>query len=343
MLKLAFFLALTAFGYSTLTLSELTSLGETHSINKLPDVTMEPVFGILTQPLAYTLDSKFPDLNNQTQYIGSSYVKYLEMSGARVVPISLNSTYKEIDILLSQVNGVFFTGGDYPFWVNSSQTPELTPEYAAIGCYIYEQVKRFNELNNFFPLWGTCLGFELIHVCANNQFGTIGNFNGEPAYTAVHHFTRAARSSAIFTYLSPRYGKEMMKIFSTKKVSLLGHRLGISPETYKKYDKLRDMFEILSTMQDLSGSEFIGVIEGKDYPIFGIQFHPEKNSFEFLKPIYPHDTDAVVTATYLSNFIVSLARKNSNVFPSVELNKQIIYNYPPVYTGIVYETVNLIV
>ena len=117
------------------------NLGFQHPINLLPDINNQPIFGVLTLPWEMNI-----------QYIASSYVKYLEMSGARVVPISLNYSYKEIDFLLASVNGVFFTGGDAPFWSSHSQTAVLSPEYGEKGCYIYEQVKKFNDQGNFFPL-----------------------------------------------------------------------------------------------------------------------------------------------------------------------------------------------
>ena len=312
-----------------------------HPINTLPDLNDQPVFGILTQPLAFTMDKALPHLNNMTQYIGTSYVKYIEMSGARVVPISLNRTHEEIYWLLRKLNGVFFTGGDYPFWVNSSMSPVLTPEYAEIGCYIIEQVKKINDEGIFFPLWGTCLGFELIHVCAHNDFETIGDFHGEPAYTTTNKFTDYAKSSAIFTYRSD--GMEILEIFENRNVSLLGHRFGVSPLSYERFDNLKNEFEIVSIMHDRSGSPFLAMIEGKKYPIFGCQFHPEKNMFEFTKTVYPHDESASRSSTYLSNFIVSLGRKNNNTFPEAELSELIIHNWPPVFTNYLYTTINLII
>ena len=309
-----------------------------HYINELPDLNAQPVFAILAQPLEYV---DLPIDSNATDYIASSYVKFLEMSGARVVPITLNSTYAEINAILSKVNGVMFTGGEAPFWEASSQFPALAAGEADLGCYIFEQVKKINDLGTFFPLWATCLGFELIHVCANNEFETIGNFDGTPPYINTNEFTRSAATSAIFTYRSPIIGHQMMEIFKRKKVAVLNHRFGISPQAYETFASLRETFEILSTMHDLSGNPFVAMVQGKKYPIFGTQFHPEKNLFEFLNSVFPHDNDAIISASYLSNFIVSLGRKNNNTFPIEELNQQLIYNYPPIFIHAGFETVSV--
>ena len=260
------------------------------------------------------------------------------MSGARVVPISLAYSYEKIDSLLSKVNGVLFTGGSAPILVNET----LTSEYGEKGCYIYEQVKKFNDQNNFFPLWGTCLGFELIHICANKESATLSQFNGTPSYTRENMFRRKARKSAIFTYRDPEYGREMMDILSELNVSSLSHNFGVSPETYKLYQNLTDNFNILSTMLDHDGNEFVAMIEHKKYPIFAVQFHPEKNIYEFFYPEYPHSEDAIISATYLSNFFVSLGRKNNNTFPIDELSENLIYNWPPIHTNLTYETINII-
>jgi len=34
-----------------------------------------------------------------------------------------------------------------------------------------------------------------------------------------------------------------------------------------------------------AGRTFASVFEGKEYPVYGTQFHPEKNNFEWVKVI----------------------------------------------------------
>ena len=295
-----------------------------------------PVIGILSLPIKpyenFTV--------NGTTYIASSYVKFLEMGGARVVPIRVDHSYSELDYLFSRLNGILFTGGAADFWTNTQGAPILTPTYAAKGCYLYNLVKKANDAGQFFPLWGTCLGFELLHVCANNEFATIGNFNGEPSYTQVNQFTSAAATSKIFTDLDVQWGQQIMNILSTQNVSLLSHEHGISPSSYQTFPRLSEMFNVLSTMVDKSGKPFVAIIEAKNYPIFGTQFHPEKNLYEWNQDSIPHMYNAVMMSTYLSNFIVSQARKNTNQFTPNELTPALIYNYPPVFIDGYFETIS---
>lgn len=314
----------------------LASPGLKIGMDKAGAVNNQPIIGVLSLPI-----HPYENFNvSGTTYIASSYVKYLEMSGARVVPIRIDHSYAELDDLFGKLNGILFTGGTADFWVNSSSTPVLSPDYGAKGCYLFNKVLKSNDDGNFFPLWGTCMGFELLHICANNQFATLGNFHGKPPYTQVSQFLPAANTSIIFNTLDPAWSKRVMKNMETKNVTVLNHNHGISPDTYAQFPQLSGMYNVLSHMKDRSGSTFVGMIEGIKYPIFGSQFHPEKNDFEWNSAAFPHSYDAVETTIFLSNFFVSQCRKNFNVFPQNELTPQLIYNWPPIFIDSYFETIS---
>lgn len=85
---------------------------------------------------------------------------------------------------------------------------------------------------------------------------------------------------------------------------------------------------------------FVSTIEHKKYPIYAVQWHPEKNQFEFV--IGPtvgnitHDRYAVQVGQYFANFLVNEARKNSHHFPNKKDEiDSLIYNYNQYrkYTG----------
>lgn len=258
-----------------------------------------------------------------------------------MIPIYSNSSKAEVDQLLKWVNGVLFTGGDYPFWVPESSKPVLTPDYAATGCYILEQVELLSQQGTILPLWATCLGFELIHVCKRNAFDTIGNFTGMPPYSQKQLFKWGADKSAVFTFRGKKDAREVMEIMKRQNVSSLAHNFGISPEVYRNSEELRESFEVISTMKDLKGKEYVAWVEGKRAPVFATQFHPEKNSFEFGRSTIPHGNDGVYAMSYLSQFLISVAKKNGNVFPADELEKRQMFNYPPVRVHYIFTTVSL--
>jgi len=307
---------------------------EEQTLSKAPYQNNDrPVIGILSLPLHPYED--FPVPQDLTTYIAASYVKYVEMAGARVVPLLIDQSFDELEKIAKQLNGILFTGGAANFWKtkNSTQTPPpLSDDYGAKACYLYDLVKKINDNGTYYPLWATCLGFEVINVCANNDYKTIGDFDGEPPYVRRNKFTDAANSSWVFTSYNPEIGWMVMKKMENFKLSLLSHSHGVAPESYKQYKNLSDTYKVLSTMEDKKGKQFIAMIEAKDYPIYGSQFHPEKNLYEWNTAIIPHDEDAVAMSTFLSNFLVSEARRNNNTFESKEeLKKYLIYNWDPYF------------
>jgi gamma-glutamyl hydrolase len=70
---------------------------------------------------------------------------------------------------------------------------------------------------------------------------------------------------------------------------------------------------------------------GRRYPIFGVQWHPEKNGFEWrVNTTIPHTKDAVEVMQYMANFLTDQARQNKNHFDSLEdETKYLIYQYTP--------------
>lgn len=75
---------------------------------------------------------------------------------------------------------------------------------------------------------------------------------------------------------------------------------------------------------------------GRRYPIFGTQWHPEKNGFEWrVNSTIPHTTNAVQVMQYMANFFVEQARQNTNRFDSLDDEvKCLIYQYSPEFTDL---------
>lgn len=75
------------------------------------------------------------------------------------------------------------------------------------------------------------------------------------------------------------------------------------------------------------------MIEAKNYPFVGLQFHPEKNSYEWEKND-PHSWSAIYSARYFYDWFINECRKNKHRYSNqTELENQLIYNYPKTYTG----------
>uniref|UniRef100_A0A1B6M624 Folate gamma-glutamyl hydrolase n=1 Tax=Graphocephala atropunctata TaxID=36148 RepID=A0A1B6M624_9HEMI len=100
-------------------------------------------------------------------------------------------------------------------------------------------------------------------------------------------------------------------------------------------------WKVLSTNVDLNGKRFISSIESAKYPIVGLQFHPEKNAFEWNpSQDISHSRKAVVSARYFFDWLVNEASKNNHSFIHKMAEKsQLIYNYDASFLNGFYEQI----
>ena len=75
------------------------------------------------------------------------------------------------------------------------------------------------------------------------------------------------------------------------------------------------------------------LLSAHHYPIYGVQWHPEKDLFEWTTAeVMKHSYHAVRVTQTAANFFVQEARKSKHHFLSVEEErKSLVYNYNPVY------------
>lgn len=96
---------------------------------------------------------------------------------------------------------------------------------------------------------------------------------------------------------------------------------------------LDNFWNAITTNDDANGLTFISTIESKQYPFVGLQFHPEKNAYEWERND-PHSQSAIYSARYFYDWFVNECRKNNHTFQDKEtLNDELIYNYPTTYVG----------
>ena len=104
-------------------------------------VNNRPVVGILSLDIAPVL----PLINeaNKTTYISSDYVNWVEMSGARVVPVLQTYDDAKTESLVRQLNGFLFTGGDSSdFSVDLLDDVSNNPSpFLKKACMIFDLIK----------------------------------------------------------------------------------------------------------------------------------------------------------------------------------------------------------
>lgn len=285
-----------------------------------------PVIGILTLPIDQcdSYISKTPTwfvVGKAGATAGSCftwfYVKWLEMAGARVVPIPYDANATVITSLLSSVNGVLFTGGGL------NLTPNTT--YYQTAQLIFNTTIAANAKGVYFPLWGTCQGFQLLCVLAAGTDVLEHNAFDSEDYSIPLNLTVDGLVSRLFGPMPV----DIVQILAKEPVTTNLHHDGVTPDTFAA--KVSPLFTSLSTNLDRNGKAFVSTMEAKQFPIWGTQWHPERNQFEWDASMnINHSSSAIRAMQYMGNFFVDQARLNQNQFPSqASLSSALIYNFQP--------------
>lgn len=282
---------------------------------------LRPVIGIVSQKVTIKFT---PYVANSDTYIAASYVKFLEMAGAQVIPILPSYSDKKILRLMKSINGMLFPGGSAPLFPKDSG-------YARVTELVFKAAKHLNNEGVYFPIMGICLGFETLHALASHgKEGIISSFDAENMPVPLN-LTKHAFESRLFENLS----KQLMQALMFEEVTLNMHQKGISPDIYRKDKDLMNTYRVLSTNLDFKGKEFVSTVEGVEYPFYGLQWHPEKNIFEWTrKEKISHWSNAIQISQQIANFFVDEARKNNQHFKNdkdeIEAS---IFGYAPTYSG----------
>ncbi|XP_071813550.1 gamma-glutamyl hydrolase-like isoform X2 [Apostichopus japonicus] len=290
----------------------LASLGVLYA--KCEHINDRPIVGILSQESVESLKKFGPT------YIPASYVKFIESAGARVVPILVNQTDSYYKQMFQSLNGMLWPGGEVDSLFKSG--------YGRAGKIFYELAKQSYEKGDYFPIWGTCQGLQLMSVltAGKNILATMGAVRENLNVTLEVGYNKSR--------ILGNAPDEILTALKTKAVTYNFHDYSVTPTNFSNSEGLKDNFNIVATSQTDNGKEFIAMMEGKKYPFYAVQFHPEKPIFEWsLDTNLKHDEVSIKTSQYLANFFVSEARKSLHTFQSPEAESAaLIYNYNETYT-----------
>ncbi|ETV80609.1 hypothetical protein H257_06133 [Aphanomyces astaci] len=272
----------------------------------LPILTKNPIIGIHSHE-----SSTYHDEN-----IAASYVKWVESAGGRAVRIPYNASKSELRALLQSVNGVLFPGGDG----DPNEAAEI----------IYKYAIELNDHGTYFPVWGTCLGFEwLVQLQAKNNsiLDTVDAANISSTLT----FQRNANAPSRIFAFSP-----VFDVLEAAPLTDNFHDFGIFDTHFAATESLTSFYNPVATSVDRQGRTYVSVIEAYQYPFYGTQFHPEKNAFEFGE--YPdgnlwkwidHSYEAILTSQAFGHFFIQEARRNNHTFADpIAKHNSLLYNVP---------------
>uniref|UniRef100_A0A672RJT1 folate gamma-glutamyl hydrolase n=1 Tax=Sinocyclocheilus grahami TaxID=75366 RepID=A0A672RJT1_SINGR len=259
-----------------------------------------PIIGILTQEVDNESMKKFGKT-----YIPSSYVKYIESGGARVVPkFSLRFTcgwtinLYENHFCLSIGGAVDLETSDF------AHTAGFTSDWRMMRV-----------------IWGTCLGFQLLTVLVAGE--NLLSKTTSPQVLSLNRCYKAS-SSRMFT----NFPSDVRKALSQEPLTGNFHHYGVT-KAFMGNEKLSGFFSVLSTNITQNGLEFVST-----HPFYGVQWHPAVNLSRFRwDPRYNfhHSSNAVRVSSLLAEFFVNEGNYSLILYLFMSPSSALIYNYNPVY------------
>lgn len=280
-----------------------------------------PIIAVLSQETSGD-SSIFPD-GNYDSYIAASYIKFVESAGARAIPVWIGQSEEYYRRVVQYTNGLLLPGGTTNFTDAGG--------YGEAATLLYNIAVEYNLNGVYYPVWGTCMGMEVLMFTAVNGTHDVRVVCSLPKVSLPLDFAENYQNSRLFSQAPP----EILEILGTKNTTYNHHTYCITRDVMAQ-SGISDEWNILATNKDSLDVEFVSVLEHVEYPIYGVQFHPEKNVFEFSKAeAFPHSADDIKPPQFFANFLVNESRKNGNKFSNDTLEAiSLIYNFNPIYTGV---------
>jgi len=307
------------------------------------EINNEPVIGILTMPLSNWLgDNIALDSRRAKSYLPAAYVRWIENSGARVVPIQYTATPPIMKSYLAQINGVIICGDISPInYATLSKSTEIEIEvirWAKAEFLIFEWAKKQNNMGNYFPVLGIGMGYEeLIFMNLMPKYYTqLKNSKSALAFTALQipndEMVKAANTYNATPFKltdSPGiFGKDLVekdkKLFASKEVCYTTPGWALNANS-KKINKMKEFIEINSISKNKKlKTEYINAYSFKEYPFYGMAFHPEAVIYSWVEKMIPQSDIGVHFSHKMSELFVNECRKNLTKLSSQSI---LIYNY----------------
>ncbi|KAG9391689.1 Peptidase C26 [Carpediemonas membranifera] len=256
-----------------------------------------PAVGILTTPLPDELS------HYGNAIIPGSYVKWLDQGGHRVVFIPYEIEERELAYILPSLSGVVLPGG----WGMPSLSPKDPKDIAQHRTMkqIYDYAMGMNRAGNPFAIWAVCLGFEYTAILAagKNILTTTDSQNTQdPLWAGDIEGTR----------LLGALSDEMVASAFKDPLFVNYHRYGVLPGDFNVY--AGDDWRIVATQLDRQGLEYVAAIEHTDYPIYGVQWHPERAGYE-ARPSFP-DVPTALKSMHVSHHMSMVFAEETRKSPA---------------------------
>ena len=178
-------------------------------------------------------------------YIPLNIVDWFRSIGVTIVPIPYYLKSRDVPAVFQHINGLYLQGG-----------PNYVARQIRLSSLFMKEAIRANKAGDFFPVWGTCHGLQMIA----KEFGARWPLDGVDSLIWHSHLKVAEPGR--------------MPLPTTESL-LFNHQYAITRSLFESSPTLLSAFRILATTIDRCGQEYIAAVEGRELPFYGVQFHPE--------------------------------------------------------------------
>jgi gamma-glutamyl hydrolase len=187
-----------------------------------------------------------------------NYIEWIESIGCTAVIIPYSITKTALHKQMGKIHGVIWTGGAIET-ERYSEHQRMTYLMTLQRCFL--QAKEYNDHGRYFPIWGSCLGFEMI-VLMGEEVPLAHFFDNIQSHGRSGHDTITFLPS--HSRLKQFFSLKLRNAMARTPCATHHHTLGfdINPVPHMR---------IVSV-----DSGFINMIEYVKYPFYGVQFHPER-------------------------------------------------------------------
>ena len=216
----------------------------------------------------------------------SLYPQWVAAAGGRVVPIRYDAPPAELARLFRSVNGVLFTGGETDIRL-------LNSTYMLAAKQLFDLAAQAHASGDHVPLWGTCMGFQTLAILAAGRADALTSrgFDADGislplVWTAAYRsqFARGlATANGVPSAEEPTaQNTPALAYLTNENITTNLHHDGVEPSSFTRIKALGEFFAVVSTNRDLKGKEFVSTMEAASgAPIYGTQWHPERNAYQF--------------------------------------------------------------
>lgn len=216
-----------------------------------------------------TLEVESSSVPRETSYIKNSYLSWLEQNNMRWIEINFFEPEESYLAKLEISDALLLTGGGQ----NVLKPDGSTSEYFKVAKRLINYAVERNQKGGYFPLWGTCLGFQSIVYTFSRETLRVATVDNPATSGSLHLLSPESR------FFRSVFSHEDILVLENKPSVLFHHTYGYMLNEALENQIFMSEFSILASAETATKKAFVGMIEHKHFPIFGTQFHPEAMQF----------------------------------------------------------------